>query len=238
MSHTAKRSCTIRTNPIVLIQVHSPDSQNRHMSPTSSSGLSTLTSHLSYPRYETSKEDCNKHQPHTAIAEASRRPEEVSFTPYLSFPGGALEKRQPAVNNYLLENPEKYSPSPSLLQNLKETAMKEIQLAIRNLLEATKTEHDKIPELYPSLSSAQFFDICKRVYGMGRKDDLRRTSEALLSQNPISIRSFLRTIIAASVNEWVFEGRHDSLPQDIDNKAGPSALYESELAMGEFRSLI
>ncbi len=152
-------------------------------------------------------------------------PKETTFTPYASLRGGAHEKRQAAVNKYLLDNPEFYLPSPSLLEHLRGVTMSKIFFAVRNLLEATKTEHDKPPQLYSSLSSSPFFDICKRVYGVGRAEDLRRTSEHLLSHSPISIKDFLRSMIATAVNEWVFDGWHD-----LDCETGLSAIYREELA--------
>ena len=194
---------------------------------------STPGSDLRHSRFESPKATSIQDKGGRASGEPAGSPREIITTPYASLRGGPHEKRQVAVNNYLLENPEIYSPSPSLLENLKGVAMKEILFAIRDLLEVTKTRNDKAPQLYACLSSSPFFDICKRVYGVGRKEDLRRTSETILLHSPVTMRDFLRAMVAAAVNEWVFDGRHEYLPSDLDKKTGVMATYESELAKRE-----
>jgi len=189
---------------------------------------------LSRSRYESPMVHNNQDQPNTGFREVSSKQEGTVMNSYASFPEDIRQKCLVAVNDYLLENPEIYSPSPSLLEMLKGTVMKEILFAIRDLLKASKTDIGTAPQLYSSLSSTEFFDICKRVYGVGCKEDLRRTSETLLLHSPVNITDFIRAMVAAAVNEWVFDGRHNPLPNDLGNEIGVSAIYESELAKREF----
>lgn len=183
---------------------------------------------VSYP-----KESKNRSLQDNALGETSGESEETFLTSYASFPEGAHAKCQAVVNDYLLHSPDTYSPNPNLLESLKELTMREIQCAIRDLLETTKTEYNKVPQLYSSLSSFPFFDICKRVFNVGRRDDLSRTSWTQLSHSSVIMQDFLRAMVAAAVHEWVFLERHDFLPGDMDKKTDVPEIFERELASCE-----
>lgn len=249
MSCNAKRFATVQTDPVVLIQALPTSLRHESVFPSSRRAVSASSSDLSYSHIESPKATSSINLLEGAQRGKSGSPGETIINPYggksgspgetiintyASLRGGAHEKRQAAVNEYLLDNPEIYVPSQSLLEHLRGVTMKEILFAVRDILEATKTEPDKAPQLYASLSSLPFFDICKRIYGVGRKEDLRRNSEGLLSHSPVTMKDFLRTMVAAAVNEWVFDGRHESLPDDLETDSGVMAIYRGELARREF----
>jgi len=181
--------------------------------------------------YPEKTKDKNLHD--DALRETSDGSEKTLLTSYVSFPEGAHAMCQAVVNNYLLDNPDTYSPSLVLLESLREITMREIRCAIRNLLEATKTDYDKVPQLYSTLSPGPFFDICTRVFNVGRREDLSRTSWTQLSHSPVIMQDFLRAMVAAAVYEWVFLERHDFLPSDLDKKPDVSKIFERELANRE-----
>lgn len=162
-----------------------------------------------------------------ALQETSDGSEKALSTSYVSFPEGAHARCQEVVNNYLLDNPDIFLPSFVLLESLKDITMREIRCAIRNLLEATKTDYDKVPQLYSTSSPDPFFDICTRVFNVARREDLSRISWTLIMQD------FLRAMVAAAVYEWVFLERHDFLPSDLDEKPDVSEIFERELANRE-----
>lgn len=70
---------------------------------------------------------------------------------------------------------------------------------------------------------------CKRIYGVDCREDLRQDSEDFLLCSPVTIEDFLRAMIAAAVNEWVFDGRHESMPNDL-NSASDLFQFVTSLA--------
>ena len=206
----------------------------RHESTYSSSldSLPILDLDLNFSHVEPRQGTTSNHVSAEPINKVLGEPAEAAISPHSLFHGGAHEKRQAAVNAYLLDNPESYRPSQSFLEDLKETIMKEIFMAVRDLLEGTNTICSKTPQLYLASSSLPFLEICKRIYGVGSQEELWRTSGTLLTFSPDVLSDFLRAIIAAAVNDWVLIGRHDFLPNDIHNHTGMLAIFMSEIAKG------
>ena len=113
--------------------------------------------------------------------------------------------------------------------------MNEIHSAVRDLLEGTGTKYDKFPQFDSSLSSSSLFAIFKRIFGVGRIEDIKPFVTPQ-PYNPSILRDCLRSIIAAAINEWVFDGAHEFLPSDLDKKTGISEVYETELARRKLTS--
>ena len=222
-----------QTNPIIFCQVplthiRSGESRSSFLSSLGSVSLDFGSSHLEF-----TKEATGETPHHRTLDRISGKPTEVAIADYPPVHEGAHEERRAGVIDYLLDDPQNYLPSKSHLETLKAEVMKEILFAVRNLLEATKTDYEKAPDLYASLSSIQFFNVCKRVYGIGRKQDLLNTAEDLLLSSPVTLRDFLRAMIAAAVNEWVFDGQYGSLPTGLDDTSCVLTIYQSEILKGE-----
>ena len=161
---------------------------------------------------------------------ASKGVQKAVSLPCDMFQGGAHDQRRAAVNKYLFGNPETKSPSRSDLVRLQRATMEEIMFAIHHLLDSTATEHEKVPEIYSSVSHLPFLAICKRIYGAGNREDLLRTSAELLVHSQVSVGDFLRATIGAAICEWVFEGCHYSSLNDLDSQKDVYAIFASELA--------
>ena len=150
-----------------------------------------------------------------------------------------MRSQYAAIQEYLVDDPELYVPSSSALDRFKDTAICHIDCAVRSFLEAvgpnqgtcsesySATNYEKTPNLYGVLSSPSFFDICKRVYGASTVESLYEKS----LQSYVSMKDFLSALLAASITDWVFDGRHDSLPRKLTCKTEISRVYEGQVAL-------
>ena len=146
--------------------------------------------------------------------------------------------RHAQIRDYLVDDPDGFVPNKKTLCDIKSMLLQQISGAVQGLLEEDGVEqagmtsisasrnYEKVPQLYGLTSETQFFDICKRVYGAGTKDVLY----AKASMSYVSMKNFLCSLLAAAVTDWVFDGRHESLPTSVDFKTGISRVYESQVA--------
>ena len=147
-------------------------------------------------------------------------------------------RRHAQIRDYLVDDPDGFVPNKKTLCDIKSMLLQQISGAVQGLLEEDGVEqagmasisasrnYEKVPQLYGLTSETQFFDICKRVYGAGTKDVLY----AKASMSYVSMKNFLCSLLAAAVTDWVFDGRHESLPTSVDFKTGISRVYESQVA--------
>lgn len=162
-----------------------------------------------------------------------------SYTCHRKRSRGEGEMRYHAqIRDYLVDDPDGFVPTKKTLCDIKSMLLQQISGAVQGLLEEDGVEqagmtsisasrnYEKVPQLYGLTSETQFFDICKRVYGAGTKDALY----AKASTSYVSMKNFLCSLLAAAVTDWVFDGRHESLPNSVDFKTGISRVYESQVA--------
>ena len=144
-----------------------------------------------------------------------------------------------AIKKYLNEDSDTYIPSEHILVEKRTELLSSIASAVQRLLKSgtepnektnlvltTTNEAEKAPEIQKALISDAFFNLCKRVYGAGTKQDLLKKTK----RSWVLMKDFLRAMVAASVKHWIFDDEHEFLPVDTVSKTSSSELFIKEIA--------
>lgn len=142
------------------------------------------------------------------------------------------------MQRYLSQDPERFMPSSTALQKLKANLTDLIQGAVQNFIEANTTviespagvrglnTCEKKPDIFHALGSPFFFDICKRIYGVGAPKELLLKSERCY----VSVPHFIQAMLASAIQYWVFEGTEVDVPAMIAARSPISDVIEDRLA--------
>ena len=134
-------------------------------------------------------------------------------------------QRNTTIHEFLPADPDGLSPSQNNLDHLKGHMIRQIQSAVCDLLKLTKTDDLIDPQIYVSLRSLSFFNVCKRVYNVNTRDELRKKFALIQPQSPLSLIGLFRALTAAAVAEWVFERRNERLPLEGLQNSNSQASY-------------
>ena len=157
------------------------------------------------------------------------------------FDGDSCDGCIAAINEYLLNDPNRYFPSANHLQRLTSTLTQQINSAVKGIFTAAEASQvrpssrdpvrciERIPDLYGITSCEPFFHICKRVYGAGTVEELDNKIGRLF----VTIQNLLRSLLATAIDDWVLNNGHSPLP-DLGTKTDISLVYENELRQREY----
>lgn len=144
-----------------------------------------------------------------------------------------------AVNEYMLDNPGHALPKTKKLHQNCAKLIEEIIAAVEELIMATPPQGNSIssrvrnpdndfpPDIARALSRQAFYELCSRTYGASNGLDL----DAKLGGSFVSTKDFIRALLGAAIDDWVFNNRHHHLP-DLENKkkTAISEALEADLA--------
>ena len=129
-----------------------------------------------------------------------------------------------------LDNPRQYMSSRKDIENLRQRLLSEVDEAVRNLLENSRTRPTRAPQLFPWVHTSLFFELLGKVYGTTDKEQFLDIVLEHESRSPLHISYLMNIMLAAAISRWVLEKQDESLPKDPTDRS--KILFEEDMMKG------
>ncbi len=156
-----------------------------------------------------------------------------SYKSMAPYPNSTPMENFEATRDFLAVSPEVFLPSRKFLDQLRDHTIEGIRSAAYDFIDSTGVHSEMIPQLYKSLRSPSFADICKRVYDASTNEELLGKFASLQSMSALSLVDFIRALMAAVITDWIFEGSHAPFAMELMQKSQPQVMYENIIAERE-----
>ncbi len=130
--------------------------------------------------------------------------------------GTLVDRAYENIEILLGEDPKSYLPKDGELRDLRNEISLKIDSAVKTWLTASNTGQ---PQFFEAVRDPSSFHLLKRIYGIGKREELICKIARMSKQHSIDVEVLLRALIGFAVFEWVFEAHHRSLDAAGDERA-------------------